>query len=148
MEKSDFQKEVDYFNGVEAIIRSRLEKLHGRKGLLRERVLQERKEMWEDNRHLIRDFDDVVFLNTQETIVSLAEEQLEQNALEIQRMTKMEKSPYFGRVDFTDSETGEKDTIYIGIYSLVKEDSQEIVVVDWRAPIASMFYQFDSGPAW
>ena len=148
MEKSDFQKEVDYFNGVEAIIRSRLEKLHGRKGLLRERVLQERKEMWDDNRHLIRDFDDVVFLNTQETIVSLAEKQLEQNALEIQRMTKMEKSPYFGRVDFTDSETGEKDTIYIGIYSLVKEESQEIVVVDWRAPIASMFYQFDLGPAW
>ncbi len=148
MERKDFQNEMEYFNRVEGIIRSKLEKLYEDSPLLRERVRQERKEMWEDNRHLIRDFDDVVFLNTQEAIVNLAEKQVEWNSLEIQRLTKMEKSPYFGRVDFEDSLTGEADSVYIGIYSLVKEESQDIVVVDWRAPISSMFYQFDVGPAW
>lgn len=50
------------------------------------------------------------------------------------------KSPYFGRVDFEDREIGGSDTIYIGIYSLTEEESHEVYVVDWRAPIASMSY--------
>lgn len=148
MEKNDFRSEAEYLEQVEGIIQNKLEKLQGDEGELRERVLRERKEMWEDNRHLIRDFDDVVFLNTQETVVSLAENQLTQNRLEIKRLMKMEKSPYFGRVDFQETDTGEKDRVYIGIYSLVEEQSQKIYVVDWRAPISSMFYQFDLGPAW
>lgn len=148
MDNKDFQNEAEYLDQVEGIIRNKLEKLYADKDPLRERLLQERKEMWEDNRHLIRDFDDVIFLNTQETVVKSVEQQLEWNELEIRRMTKMAKSPYFGRVDFEEEGTGEEDRIYIGIYSLVREESQEIVVVDWRAPIASMFYQFDLGPAW
>ena len=76
MEKDDFQKELIHFNEVEGIIRNKLEKLYREKAPLQERLLRERKEMWEDNRHLIRDFDDVIFLNTQETIVKSVEQQL------------------------------------------------------------------------
>ena len=148
MEKGDLQKELEHFNGVAEIIRNKLEKLQNDNVLLRERVFDERKEMWEGNRHAVSDFDDVIFLNTQETVVKLAERQLEWNEAQIQRHVKMEKSPYFGRVDFVEGETGDADTIYIGIYSLAKEETQEIYVVDWRAPISSMFYQFDLGPAW
>ena len=148
MEKGDFQKELAHFDEVEEIIRNKLKKLREDKILLREQVLHERKEMWEDNRHLVRDFDDVIFLNTQETVVKSVEKQWEWNEIEIQRHIKMQKTPYFGRVDFVEGETGEAETIYIGIHSLTEEDSREIYVVDWRAPISSMFYQFDSGPAW
>ena len=95
MEKSDFQKELEYFDKVEEIIRNKLVKLQDDRGPLWERVLQERKEMWEDNRHLVRDFDDVIFLNTQETVVKLAEKQFEGNEIEIQRHIKMEKSGGF-----------------------------------------------------
>lgn len=148
MERGDFQRELEHFDRVEEIIRHKLEKLRAAKAPLRDRVVRERKEMWEDNRHLIRDFDDVIFLNTQEAVVKSLEQQLEWNEMEIRRHTRMEKSPYFGRVDFEDSEMGESGTIYIGIYSLAEEETHEIYVVDWRAPIASMFYQFDLGPAW
>lgn len=148
MERDDFQRELEHFDRVEEIIRRKLEKLRTARTPLREQVVRERKEMWEDNRHLVRDFDDVIFLNTQEAVVKSVEQQLEWNEIEIQRHTKMEKTPYFGRVDFEDSETGESGTIYIGIYSLAEEETHEIYVVDWRAPIASMFYQFDLGPAW
>ncbi|MCI8543591.1 MAG: hypothetical protein HFH95_09790, partial [Lachnospiraceae bacterium] len=148
MERNDFQKEAEYFHRVKRIIQNKLEKLRAAKAPLQDRLLNERKEMWEDNRHLIRDFDDVIFLNTQETAVKSVERQLEWNEIEIQRHEKMEKSPYFGRVDFEDSETGSPDAIYIGIYSLTEEESHEVYVVDWRAPIASMFYQFDLGPGW
>lgn len=148
MEKSDYQKEAEYFDRVEGIIKKKLGKLYESKTSLREQVVRERRDMWDENRHGILEFDDVILLSTQEHSVSLAEKQYEQNALEIQRLSKMEKSPYFGSVDFEESETGEGDRIYIGIYSLTEEESYEIYVVDWRAPIASMFYQFDSGPAW
>ena len=128
MERNEFQKEMEYFDRTEEIIRNKLEKLHAAKGLLREQVLRERKDMWDENRHLIREFDDVILLSTQDASVNFAEKQYERNELEIQRLTKMEKSPYFGRVDFEDSEMRENDTIYIGIYSLTEEESYEIYV--------------------
>ena len=147
MEKNEFQKELEYFDRTEEIIRNKLEKLYTDKASLREQVLRERKDMWDENRHLILEFDDVILLSAQESNVSFAENQYERNELELQRLTKMEKSPYFGRVDFEDREIGDSGTIYIGIYSLTEEESHEVYVVDWRAPIASMFYQFDLGPA-
>ncbi|MCM1065179.1 MAG: ATP-binding domain-containing protein [Eubacterium sp.] len=148
MKKTDLQNEKNYFNRVEEIIRKKLAKLHADKTLLKDRILRERKEMWDENRHLIRDFDDVILLSSQDTDISRAEDRYERNELEIRRLTKMEKAPYFGRLDFTENITGEENTIYIGVYSLMEEDSYEIVVVDWRAPISSMFYNFDLGPAW
>lgn len=148
MEKSDFQNEVEYLGKVEGIIRNRLERLCGEKASLKSQVVQERKDMWDDNRHVIRDFDDVILLSSQEAAVKLTEAQYQRNETEIRRLRKMESSPYFGRVDFTESETGENSTVYIGIFSLTEEESREIYVVDWRAPVSSMFYQFDLGPAW
>ena len=148
VEKGDFQKELEYFHQTEEIIRCKLGKLCEENALLKDEVLRGRKEMWNDNRHLIRDFDDVVLLSAQNAQVKSTEDRLEWNTLEIQRLKKMEKSPYFGRVDFEESWTGEEDTVYIGIHSLVREESQEILVADWRAPVSSMFYQFDLGPAW
>jgi len=148
VEKSDIQKEEEYFNSVEEIIRNKLEKLYADKVLLKDQVLRGRKDMWDENRHSICDFDDVILLSSQDADVNFVENQYERNEMEIQRLTKMEKSPYFGRLDFVESETGDESTIYIGIYSLMKHESHEIYVVDWRAPISSMFYNFDLGPAW
>ena len=148
MKKSDFQQEESYLSRVEGIIRMKLARLRDLRAPLKGRVLQERKEMWEENRHQISDFDDVVFLSVQEADVRSAEEQYEQNELEIGRLEKMEKSPYFGRLDFEEKETGEKDTVYIGTYGLAEDETHEICVVDWRAPVSAMFYHFGVGPAW
>ncbi|WP_347552522.1 3'-5' exonuclease [Pseudalkalibacillus hwajinpoensis] len=54
------------------------------------------------------------------------------------------KEPYFARMDFQEDD---KDTCpyYIGKVGLAHEDSQESIVVDWRAPVASMFYAFTGG---
>lgn len=70
------------------------------------------------------------------------------NSVEEIIRNKLEKSPYFGRLDFTENATGEESAIYIGIYSLMKDGSHEIYVVERRASISSMFYQFDLGSAW
>lgn len=53
------------------------------------------------------------------------------------------KKPYFGRVDIT-NEKGEPETFYIGKGGVMK-DALTIIVVDWRAPIANVYYENDLG---
>ena len=51
------------------------------------------------------------------------------------------ESPYFARVDFTESgyEFSPPEKIYIGLFTVQDEDSYETYVYDWRTPIASLF---------
>lgn len=49
------------------------------------------------------------------------------------------RKPYFGRIDFTDKKSGEKEAYYIG-RSVVAENPAEPMVIDWRAPIAGVYY--------
>ena len=69
------QKEAEYFDKVEDLIRSRLKKLLDSKASLKDQVLQERKSMWDDSKHSIGDFDDIVLLSSQDANVNFAEAQ-------------------------------------------------------------------------
>ncbi|MBK5488153.1 UvrD-helicase domain-containing protein [Bacillus sp. TH17] len=53
--------------------------------------------------------------------------------------------PYFGRLDF--QEDGKEDVmpIYIGKVGVSDKDTMKPIVIDWRAPVASMFYSFTGG---
>lgn len=66
------------------------------------------------------------------------------------QLQKMASSPYFGRIDFAEEEADVSllpEPIYIGIASLANPDSVELLIYDWRTPIAGMFYDFERGPA-
>lgn len=63
-------------------------------------------------------------------------------------LTILQSSPYFGRVDFKEKEFDEEDKIYIGRFGLTPENSYEPVVVDWRAPVAALFYAGKLGDAY
>ncbi len=59
----------------------------------------------------------------------------------IKEMNILLNSPYFGRVDFMEVEyEDEYERIYIGRFGLNPEGSAEPVIVDWRAPVSSIFY--------
>lgn len=60
--------------------------------------------------------------------------------------TKLKESPYFGKVTFKEDEDIPED-IYIGRYGLTLENSFEPLIVDWRAPIAALFYKGTLGKA-
>ncbi|EJS68837.1 HelD family protein [Bacillus cereus] len=55
------------------------------------------------------------------------------------------QEPYFGRLDF--QEDGKEDImpIYIGKVGVSDKDTMKPMVIDWRAPVASMFYSFTGG---
>lgn len=62
---------------------------------------------------------------------------------EIKRLKRQRDLPYFARVDFAQSDCTQK--IYIGIGNLTKED--KILVVDWRTPVSSLYYDYEIGKA-
>lgn len=60
-------------------------------------------------------------------------------------LERLQQSPYFGRIDFDDQEN--RTPYYIGIHSFHDSDSDQHLVHDWRAPVSSMFYHYETGPA-
>ena len=54
------------------------------------------------------------------------------------------QKPYFGRVDYVEHENGKFSSIYLGKNGIMKSPT-EIVVVDWRAPIATVYYESEVG---
>ena len=54
---------------------------------------------------------------------------------------KLRLAPYFARVDFKADGALKEKTVYIGLRTLQNPDTFEMYVCDWRAPIASLFYE-------
>ena len=61
----------------------------------------------------------------------------------LERLKTQRKSPYFSRIDFKQNQ--ETNKIYIGLGTVMNEGN--IVVYDWRAPISSMYYDYELGKA-
>jgi DNA helicase-2/ATP-dependent DNA helicase PcrA len=64
------------------------------------------------------------------------------------KLLKLLDSPYFGRIDFARGDTQEQIKVYIGILSFFDDRERANLIYDWRAPICSMFYDFELGEAW
>lgn len=58
-------------------------------------------------------------------------------------LQKISNSPYFARVDFEKNNTVEQ--YYIGKHTVF--DGSNVVVLDWRAPVSSLYYDGRLGPA-
>jgi DNA helicase II / ATP-dependent DNA helicase PcrA len=63
------------------------------------------------------------------------------------KLMKLGSSPYFGRIDFQSGEEIKPSPIYIGIYTFTDETAKVNLIYDWRAPVSSMFYDFELGEA-
>jgi DNA helicase-2/ATP-dependent DNA helicase PcrA len=63
-----------------------------------------------------------------------------------QKLMKLVASPYFGRMDFITN--NERIPVYIGICTFTDELQHTNLIYDWRAPISSMFYDFELGESW
>ena len=63
------------------------------------------------------------------------------------KLAKLRKSPWFGRFDFRTTGRNAPVSYYIGIHDFRDEQTQDPWVHDWRAPISSLFYDYETGPA-
>ena len=58
---------------------------------------------------------------------------------DLRRAEQARKKPYFGRIDFRDRKLKKDEVYYIG-RSVIADNPAEPEVIDWRAPIASVYY--------
>ena len=60
----------------------------------------------------------------------------------VEKKKKLEDSrekPYFARIDFKEEEANKVSKIYIGKTN-IEDENNDLVVIDWRAPISSLYY--------
>lgn len=89
--------------------------------------------------------DDAVMMSRYKTTLAETENQIELLSKRIESLKKQKPRPYFARVDFHDNQLGTDQKIYIGLSHI--SDSNKQYVCDWRAPISSLYYDYDEGEA-
>ncbi len=96
------------------------------------------------NANKINEEDIVELVNMQTRLGDL---ELDSDTLERERKAyeKMLDKPYFAKIDLKADDTKDEEKYYIGLHSLV-DDEKEYRVIDWRSPIASIFYDYEKGP--
>lgn len=114
-------------------------------------VAEARKDFWSDISVNLSNRDDIMETYaaiTQQSMMLGGQERSLQHAEDNRyRLLRMYNSPYFGRIDFTEEGTDDTQPIYIGIGSVLDEETQTYWVYDWRAPVSSLFYDYPPGPA-
>lgn len=76
-------------------------------------------------------------LETKEKLYNITHKNLE-------KYMESKNKPYFGRVDFREYK-GEEETFYIGKFGLGDMEKGDEKVIDWRAPLADLYYSGVSG---
>lgn len=104
-------------------------------------LLQYRRRFIEDYRD---DEDKVIEYFDHERFVT--EEAFNLMDSKLKDLNSLKINPYFGRIDFREDEEG-IEVIYIGRFGLIREGDDQPVIIDWRSPVASLFYQGKLGDA-
>lgn len=106
------------------------------------------KEMWEDAKCMPTDLFDLeaptLIWQYQSSLANQARKYKFANEA-VGRLQSLYQNPYFGRIDFIEDGEESAEKIYIGIHNLRTSNNMDILVYDWRAPISSMFYDFETG---
>lgn len=61
--------------------------------------------------------------------------------LRLKNLQAASDSPYFARIDFKEEGKGALEKLYIGKMVLIRDEDQELIIIDWRAPIANLYYE-------
>jgi DNA helicase II / ATP-dependent DNA helicase PcrA len=86
--------------------------------------------------------------NSQQYIELMINSMLQERAaLRLRNLMSARSRPYFARIDFHEDEKVKAENLYIGKMALIRDEDQEIIIVDWRAPIANLYYEGRLGDA-
>lgn len=139
------QEERAYLLNVINIIKVEIEKELEALNSRRRDLVSTGKDMWENAAHFSTDFarmtetvQYLATLNTQTVSYDIVKRQLD-------KLRRMLDLPYFGRFDLIEENFDDKEKIYIGISSLIDSKTKDIMIYDWRAPISSIYYEYELG---
>ena len=134
-EQIDFLREENKLNEILDILNKEILKYLEKRKDVTKYILDARKKYVEEYKD---DEDQIIDYFDHENYVK--EEAYKTIDKRLMEFTKLKEIPYFGKVTFKEDEEIPED-IYIGRYGLTLENSYEPLIVDWRAPIAALFYK-------
>lgn len=60
---------------------------------------------------------------------------------DVTNLERVRNKPYFCRIDFRSKKSQEAEKLYIGKTSLYRRDDHRPLIIDWRSPIANVYYE-------
>lgn len=143
---SEWFAEKEWLQKVLTEVRKQLNEKRNYKERFKKEYIETHKEMWDNigsvaiNNGLDQVVDFMQFINS--TKIQKRNHEFTRQMEE--KYEQMLLSPYFGRMDFIEHDNDKAEKFYIGISNLINEEF-DFLVYDWRAPVSSMFYEYEIG---
>ena len=136
----EIKQEEKYLQHVIKNIRSKISALGQALYDKEEKVQEFQKFIW-DARHDMDPTEMRVMRSSNDLEVAL----VMQKSKYYQKLFRTQGNPYFGSITWKEEDKESK--LYIGITHVEDEEDDRHLVYDWRAPICSLFYDYEVGPA-
>lgn len=150
MNMNDFEwkLENEWLQEVLKEVQKQLDVNNDFKENIRKDAIETQKELWEDigSVSVINGLDQIVDFMQFINFMKLQKRSHESTRKFQKKYEKMISSPYFGRIDFIENGEEKSEKYYIGISNLIN-DNLDFLIYDWRAPVSSMFYDYEIGEA-
>jgi DNA helicase-2/ATP-dependent DNA helicase PcrA len=147
--KSEWLVEVEWLENVLREAKRQLEEKRNFKDNFKKEAIETQRELWENvgavsiENGLQHVVDFMQFINTMK--IQKRSHEFERKLVD--KYENMISSPYFARMDFKEEGEEKAEKCYIGISNLINENF-DFLIYDWRAPISSMFYDYEIGSAY
>lgn len=138
LSEKDFKQEISHLELTTKLLRETLSTLAQDLYDNEEKQQEFKKYVWDTRKELDPTEMKTILSNNDKEI-----DDLEMKAKYYKKLYKIQNSPYFGKVTFEDDE--KNSDIYIGLTYLTRNN--ENIIYDWRAPISSIFYDYEHGEA-
>ncbi|MBR6739662.1 MAG: AAA family ATPase [Clostridia bacterium] len=141
-----YPDEFEYLVGTLELIDSELARFGDGMESDEQKLAQERRYMWQELPAASTDWEELSDMSAQLSVLQEQEKRWVEKDRQNAVLLKMRSSPYFGRVDFTEKGSSESEKFYIGLANLMDKRDYRMLVCDWRAPVASLYYDNGRGP--
>ncbi|AYD39455.1 helicase [Clostridium fermenticellae] len=148
MNNFEWKLENEWLQEVLKEVRKQFNEKHDFKEKFRKDSIETQKQLWEDigSLSITNGLDQVVDFMEYITTLKMQKRRHEFVRKLEEKYEKMLLSPYFGRMDFLERGNDKAQKCYIGNFNLIN-DNFDFLVYDWRAPISSMYYDYEIGKA-
>jgi DNA helicase-2/ATP-dependent DNA helicase PcrA len=143
----ELSQELSHFRDILAVIDAQLRDAKTARARNEAELRESNRDMWQNAAHSADNFDAAVELSQYYQPLANSISAIKSAAERIRLLQRLSRSPYFARIDFRAEGKSLHEALYIGRGSLNDERGGKFHIYDWRSPIASLFYRFETGDA-
>lgn len=141
IEKKSEKEEKEYLLYVLKVINQKITELEDDLGIISKAIYRHNKYIYQNNASM--DSGEKNFLLAENEVSEFIHSQKNKY---YKNLVKIKDSPYFAFINFTD-ENEINYPVYIGITYLLDNENNQHLIYDWRAPISSLYYDYEIGEA-